>query len=355
MLTFDATPPAGVNMLDDAGVGTIIDEDANDPGVGIAFDNTSVIVTEGDPGDTVTATFTVTFTGNIAPGETVTVDYATGDDTALDGTDYTAQTGTIAFDENTSSVNIVIDIVNDFVIEETEVFNLVLSNIISNIGVGFVDGNTTNTATGTIIDNDLREIMVDPFTEEITIICGDEIPEVPELVFFNGCGEHTFEFSEVRQDATDGSDDFLLIRTWNVTDQCGNTAVFEQIIVVLQPQLEEVTIDICIEDEAIDLINFLPESFDTNGTFEVLEGDVVLNGSLFDPLDHLPGEFKIAYSSTEGECKYFVDFTIIVNTDCVPCGRGEIEISEAVTANGCLLYTSPSPRDLSTSRMPSSA
>ena len=27
----------------------------------------------------------------------------------------------------------------------------------------------------------------------------------------------------------------------------------------------------------------------------------------------------------------------------------------AVTRNGCLLYTSPSPRDLSTSRMPSSA
>ena len=31
------------------------------------------------------------------------------------------------------------------------------------------------------------------------------------------------------------------------------------------------------------------------------------------------------------------------------------EIAQDYTAMGCLLYTSPSPRDLSTSRMPSSA
>ena len=31
------------------------------------------------------------------------------------------------------------------------------------------------------------------------------------------------------------------------------------------------------------------------------------------------------------------------------------QLTEAVRKNPCLLYTSPSPRDLSTSRMPSSA
>ncbi|WP_350290626.1 Calx-beta domain-containing protein, partial [uncultured Croceitalea sp.] len=177
-------------------------------------------------------------------------------------------------------------------------------------------------------------ITASDYDEEVTILCGEEIPAVPELTFMGGCGNYDVVFNEVRQDATDGSEDFMLIRTWDVTDSCGNTASFEQIIFVFQPQLEEVTIDICIEDEAIDLINYLPEGFDTNGTFEVLEGNVILNGSLFDPIDHLPGEYKIAYSSIEGDCKYYVDFTIVVNTDCVPCGRGEIEISEAVTANG---------------------
>ena len=36
-------------------------------------------------------------------------------------------------------------------------------------------------------------------------------------------------------------------------------------------------------------------------------------------------------------------------------GKGSIADSYAVDSNGCLLYTSPSPRDPKTSRMPSSA
>ena len=42
----------------------------------------------------------------------------------------------------------------------------------------------------------------------------------------------------------------------------------------------------------------------------------------------------ISYSSTGGTCKYYVDFIISVNSDCVPCGRDEIVVSNAVTANG---------------------
>ncbi len=176
-------------------------------------------------------------------------------------------------------------------------------------------------------------IMADPFEEEITILCGDTFPEIPQLTFTGGCGDYQVVFSQERQDSQD-SDDFMIIHTWDVTDSCGNTASFEQIIFVLQPQLVEVTIDICVEDEAINLLDYLPEGFHTNGEFMTLEGEVILNGALFDPFEHKPGEYKIAYSSTGGECKYFVDFAIVVNTDCVPCGRDEIEISTAVTPNG---------------------
>ncbi|WP_157486590.1 Calx-beta domain-containing protein [Maribacter forsetii] len=176
-------------------------------------------------------------------------------------------------------------------------------------------------------------IMSLPYEEEITIICGDDIPEAPEMVFTGGCDNFEVVYNEETQ-TTEDSDDYLIIRTWNVTDSCGNTASFEQIIFVLQPQLQEITINICIEEEPIDLLNYLPEGFDSNGTFMILEGDVVLEGNYFDPMDHEPGEYKIAYSSTEGTCKYYVDFTVIVDTECVPCGRGDIEISKAVTANG---------------------
>ncbi len=50
--------------------------------------------------DAGTATFTVTLGGDApAAGESVTVDFATADGTAVDGTDYTAATGTLTFGE----------------------------------------------------------------------------------------------------------------------------------------------------------------------------------------------------------------------------------------------------------------
>ncbi|NNK12066.1 MAG: gliding motility-associated C-terminal domain-containing protein, partial [Flavobacteriaceae bacterium] len=180
-------------------------------------------------------------------------------------------------------------------------------------------------ATGPITSSD--------YEEEIMITCGEDIPQVPELTFMGGCGDYTVVFNEETQFSED-SDDYMIIRTWEVTDACGNTASFEQLIFVMQPQLETVFIDICVEDPSIDLINYLPSSFDTNGTFEILTQGMVLNGSILDPIAVPVGEYQIAYSATEGTCKYYVDFTITVNADCVPCGIDDIDPSKTVTPNG---------------------
>ena len=40
---------------------------------------------------------------------------------------------------------------------------------------------------------------------------------------------------------------------------------------------------------------------------------------------------------------------------CISCHRGQTELTSETLAGGCLLYTSPSPRDGLLSRMPSSA
>jgi gliding motility-associated-like protein len=74
--------------------------------------------------------------------------------------------------------------------------------------------------------------------------------------------------------------------------------------------------------------------FDTNGVFTITDGSTVLIGSFFDPIDNRVGEHTLSYSSTEGTCKYYVDFTINVNTDCVPCGRKDIIASKTITPNG---------------------
>ena len=49
------------------------------------------------------------------------------------------------------------------------------------------------------------------------------------------------------------------------------------------------------------------------------------------------------------------NITIPANINCISAGPITIANGYTVTINSCLLYTSPSPRDLSTSRMPSSA
>ncbi len=176
-------------------------------------------------------------------------------------------------------------------------------------------------------------ITASDYDEEVMITCGEDIPEVPNITFMGGCGDYTVVFTEETQFSGE-TDDYMIIRTWEVTDACNNMETFEQIIFVMQPQLETVAIDICVEDPSIDLVNYLPASFDTNGTFEIMTSGMVLNGSVLDPIMVPVGEYQIAYSSTEGTCKYYVDFTITVNADCVPCGIDDIIPSKTVTPNG---------------------
>lgn len=192
-------------------------------------------------------------------------------------------------------------------------------------------GNTeTHTQTITVIPN--GPIMASPYEEQVTILCGDEIPEVPNLTFTGGCGNYSVDFNEQRENADD-SEDYMIVRSWNVIDLCGNTALFEQFIFVMQPQLQEVTIELCIEDEAIDLINYLPFGFKTDGTFNAITQGTQITGSIFDPMQHQTQTYVVEYSSTSGECNYFVDFTIAVNNKCVPCSVDNFTVSKAVTAN----------------------
>ena len=306
--------------------GTILDDDAGS-GTGIAFTNTNVIVTEGTDAF---AIFNVTLTGMI--DENVTVDYTTNEGTALNPDDFVTTSGTLTFTPTTNSFDIQVPITDDMVIETIENFTVTLSNIQSTLGIGFVDGNSTNTADGTINDDDMGEIMVEPYDEEVTVMCGEEIPEVPTLVFFGGCGDYVVDFNEEIQTSST-SDDYMIIRTWNVTDQCANTATFEQVIIVMQLEKELISIDICIEDPAIDLTNYLPAGFDTNGTFTLENGEVLNDGS-FDPSQYEVNEYLISYASEEGDCKFYADFTININADCLPCDPKDIVTSKTITVNG---------------------
>ena len=80
---------------------------------------------EGNDGNTdVTFTISVAQAGN----ETITVDYATSDNTAFAGKDYIATNGTLEFDPGTTEKTITIEVIGDIEVEETETFTVNLSN-----------------------------------------------------------------------------------------------------------------------------------------------------------------------------------------------------------------------------------
>jgi gliding motility-associated-like protein len=303
--------------------GGILDNDAMDGVTGISFENTEIDVIESAG----TATFIVRLTGDVQGG--FTLDYASADGSAVQVDDYTAVSGTLTFTGNDGeSYEIVVPITDDLIIETNEGYVINLSNLSTDL----IQINTPQ-ANGGIIDDDLKDIMVSDYTVEFMIFCGEEIPEVPELTFSNGCGDYQVEFIEEEQ-ASETTDDFIIVRTWNVTDACNNTATFEQIIMVMQLEKEVITIDICIEDEAIDLTSYLPEGFDTNGDFTVTEGIGNMDGSFFTPSDFELGAYIISYVAEDGSCTFLADFNITVNADCVDCSQDQIVISAALTPNG---------------------
>ncbi|MGB5473553.1 MAG: Calx-beta domain-containing protein, partial [Gammaproteobacteria bacterium] len=90
---------------------------------------------------------TVTRTGGSAGA--VSVGYATGNGTALAGSDYTTSTGTLDFANGVSSQSFSVPILNDSVPESSESFTLSLSNVTGGASLGAV-----STATVTINDDD---------------------------------------------------------------------------------------------------------------------------------------------------------------------------------------------------------
>lgn len=149
------TSPTNASLADSQAVGTINDDDAP-PSLSIK----DVSVTEGNSG-TKTATFTVSL--SVASGQTVSVDYATADNTALAGTDYTAATGTVTIAAGVTSKTFTVLIKGDVLDETNETFFVNLSNAIN---VSLADSQ----AIGTITDNDPTPTLK---INDVTVTEGD--------------------------------------------------------------------------------------------------------------------------------------------------------------------------------------
>jgi hypothetical protein len=107
-------------IVDNQGQGTIND---NDPTPSLSINDVSVA--EGDAGTT-PATFTVTL--SVASGQTVTVNYATADNSAVAGSDYQSTSGLLTFNPGDTTATVTVLVNGDTTFEPNETFFIGLSS-----------------------------------------------------------------------------------------------------------------------------------------------------------------------------------------------------------------------------------
>ncbi|NRD22525.1 tandem-95 repeat protein [Winogradskyella litoriviva] len=197
------------------------------------------------------------------------------------------------------------------------------------------DNEAVHTQIITVQDNNAPTLLT-PIESSISVLCSD-IPAVPNLVFEDSCSNNIdVEFNE---ESTLGINPefYDITRIWTVTDDCGNQAEFTQNIAVeIGNLIEAVDTQRCTLDPEFDLFDLLSGDFDMDGTWSVVSGSAVLNGSYFDPGLHEVGNYTFKYAILEGPCQTDIELNIAIDDDCVVlrCGEEDVVISKTVTANG---------------------
>lgn len=178
--------------------------------------------------------------------------------------------------------------------------------------------------------------LVTDYDAEITITC-DNIPDVPSLIFEDGCSnEINIQFNETST-TPDSDQKYVITRTWTVADSCGNEAEHTQTINVnVADAVVGNDTELCIyEDIDFDLFSLLSGTYDTNGTWSVVNNMATLEGSTFNPFKLGLAAYTFKYTIEDEFCPTETTVNITLNDDCVPlsCGADDVVISKAVTTN----------------------
>lgn len=220
-----SAPTDSATISDAQGVGTINANDAPPPP---SFAISDATVTEG--GD---AVFTVTKTGANTSVSHV-LDYATADDTAIAGNDYTAASGTIAFFASDVTKTISISTITDVIAEPAEYFEVSLSNptngatITDALGVGQIDDAPTGGVSFSVADVTVTEggtafvtvtktggtdgvWRIDVDTADGTALDGSDYnAESDRMVFRDDDAQMTMEVTIVGDTNAEGTEEFYV-------------------------------------------------------------------------------------------------------------------------------------------------
>jgi Calx-beta domain-containing protein len=145
----------GVTIADNQGAAIITD---TDPEPTIRIDDVSV-----NEGDTGTTPMVFTLRLSAASGQTIAVNFTTGNSSAVAPGDFVAQTGTVTFAPGTTSQALTIAVNGDGDVEAAEAFSVTLSQPLN------ATLETTTPATGRILNDDLRTLVIN----DIAVVEGD--------------------------------------------------------------------------------------------------------------------------------------------------------------------------------------
>ncbi|MCC1485686.1 HYR-like domain-containing protein, partial [Winogradskyella immobilis] len=122
------------------------------------------------------------------------------------------------------------------------------------------------------------------FETNVSVTC-DAIPAAPALEFEDNCSTDLSISFEENSTQGNGSGDYEIVRTWTVSDECDNEAVFTQVIEVSVNTFSIQDQRFCIQDDVdFDLFSALTGDVDTSGTWTVSSGNAtIVNGSFFNP------------------------------------------------------------------------
>ena len=137
--------PTNAVLADLRATGMIINDEAS---LTLSLTPGNLSVAEGDSGSA-PQIFTVSM--NLASSRQVTVNYATADGTAVEGTDYTEASGALAFAPGETSQTFTVQVAGDVLHEGNEIFTVALSDV---SGFGASISSTAGTATITVEDNE---------------------------------------------------------------------------------------------------------------------------------------------------------------------------------------------------------
>ncbi|MGB5583967.1 MAG: Calx-beta domain-containing protein, partial [Gammaproteobacteria bacterium] len=246
-LTLSLSNPTGGAALGspDTAVLTIAEDDPVPPAGSLQFSAPTYTVAE----NVATASITVTREGGSFG--TVGVDYATGDGTAVAGSDYTAVIGNLSFADGVTSQTFTIEIRDDTDYEGDETVNLSLSNPTGGAGLGspatavltiaedeptppagslqfsaptylVAEFGLIATVTVERVDGSVGTVGVDYASSDDTAIAGEDYIAVnSSLSFADGETSRTFSIEIINDESTQEGDESLNLILSNPTGGAG--------------------------------------------------------------------------------------------------------------------------------------